>query len=79
MMHGVIANLMTIQKSISPVSFAESYLPITGNEIEGSTEAGVFEIRNSMVKAAKHSVIIAKTDGGLRLSRPIPYLIHISI
>src|SRR5712691_13452938 len=34
MMDSVITNLVTVQKRISPVSFADSYLPVTGHEIE---------------------------------------------
>ena len=45
MMDSVTTNLVTVQKSISPVSFAEFYLPETGHEIEGSTKSSVFEIR----------------------------------
>jgi len=79
MMDSVITNLVTVQKSFFPITFAEFYSPVTGREIEGPTKAGVFEIRNSVIKAAIHSVIIAKTNRCLRLSGPIPYLIHISI
>jgi hypothetical protein len=78
-MDRVITNLVTVQKGISPVSSAGFYLPETGHQIEGSTKPAIFEIRNSVIKAAIHSVIIGETNRGLCLSRPNPSPLHISI